>query len=66
MSCDILDHVTYEIRSNKARVTHELDQSIRDAGTTVGQRAIKKLRAVETYKNKQIVANMFVSVQQQY
>ena len=27
MSCDILDHVTDEIRSNKATVTHQLDES---------------------------------------
>jgi len=27
MSCDILDHVTDEIRSEKARVTLQLDES---------------------------------------
>ena len=38
---------------------------VRDAGTTVEQGAVKKLRAMKT-KNKQIFTNIFVSVQQQY
>ena len=36
MSCHILDHVADEIGSNKARVTHQLDESTRGARTTVG------------------------------
>jgi len=37
MSCDVLDHVADEIRSNKASVTLQLNESTRNAGTTVGQ-----------------------------
>ena len=37
MSCEILDHVAYEIRSNKARVTLQLDESTRDTGEMVGK-----------------------------
>jgi len=37
MSCDILDHVADEIRRNKERVTLQLEESTRDARTTVGQ-----------------------------
>jgi len=37
MLCDILDNAGDEIQTNKARVTLQLDESIRDAGTTVGQ-----------------------------
>jgi len=50
LSCDILDHVADEIRSNKARLTLQLDESTRDARTAGRQGAIKKLRAIETYK----------------
>jgi len=35
MSCHILDHVADEIGSNTARDTDQLDESTRDAGTTV-------------------------------
>jgi len=37
MSCHISDHIADEIGSNKARVTHHLDESTRDVGTTIGQ-----------------------------
>jgi len=43
MSCDILDHVADEIRSNKAKVTLQLAESTRDTGMTVGQGGSKKV-----------------------
>jgi len=52
MSCDVLDHVTIEIRSNKARVTLQLDESTRDVGTTVGQGVSKKVEGIGTIKNQ--------------
>jgi len=43
VSCDILDHVANEIRSNTARVTLQLDESTRDAASTVRQGGSKKV-----------------------
>jgi len=43
MSCDILDHIADEILSNKARVTLQINESTRDAGTMVGQGGSKNV-----------------------
>jgi len=42
MSCHILDHVADEIGSNKARVTHKLDESTRETSEQQSRGGSKK------------------------